>query len=145
MTDKVLRNHPNSNFKANLPSLYMTATQYKFRFPQDRNFDYYIAFASENLEQLSFWQAKRLRFFQFQFNFLKPTQHDLNNNPNDITTTPSVKKTPPSNISSLPRTKTPSEFCFPKSQIHITFLLSLSLLSKSSLQFGTITIYDPVK
>ena len=43
MSDEFLRNHP--NFKANLPSLYMISTQYKFRFPQDRNFDHYIAYA----------------------------------------------------------------------------------------------------
>ena len=88
MTDELLSNHP--NFKSNLPSLYITPTQ--FRFPQDRNFDHCNAYASKNLEQLSFWQAKRIRFFQFQFKFLKPTQHDLNTNPNDITTTPSAKK-----------------------------------------------------
>ena len=88
-TDEILRNHP--IFKANLPSSYMTPTQYKLRFPQDRNCYHYIAYASKNLEQLSFWQAKRIRFFQFQFNFLKPTQHDLHTNPNEITTTPSVR------------------------------------------------------
>ena len=90
MSDEFLRTHP--NFKTKLPSLYMTPTQYIFRFLQDRNFDHYIAYASKTLEELSFWQAKRIRFFQFQFNFLKPTQHDLKTNPNDITTTPSVKK-----------------------------------------------------
>ena len=62
MSDEVLRTHP--IFKANLPSLYMTPTQYKLR--QDRNFDHYVAYASKSLEQLSFWQAKRIRFFQFQ-------------------------------------------------------------------------------
>ena len=85
-----LRTHP--NFKTNLPSLYMTPTQYNFRFPQDRNFDHYVAYASKSLEQFSFWQAKRISFFQLQFSFLKPTQHDLNTNPNDITTTLSGKK-----------------------------------------------------
>ena len=43
MTDEFLRTHP--NFKANLPSLYKTPTTYKFRFPQDRNFDHYVAYA----------------------------------------------------------------------------------------------------
>ena len=70
----------------------MTPTTYKFRLPQDRNFDHHVAYSSKSLKQLSFWQAKRIRFFQFQFNFLKPTQHDLNTNPNDITTSPCVKK-----------------------------------------------------
>ena len=97
MTDEFLRTHP--NFKANLPSLYMTPTSYKFRFPQDRSFDHYIAYASKNLPQLAYWQNNRVRFFQFQFNLLKPTQHGLNTNPNDITTTPSVKK--PSNLSTF--------------------------------------------
>ena len=90
MSDEFLRTHP--NFKANLPYLHMTPMTYKFCFPQDHNFDHYVAYASKSLEQLSFWHAKRIRFFQFQFTFLKPTQHDLNTNPNDITTTPSVKK-----------------------------------------------------
>ena len=90
MTDEFLRTH--LNFKANLPSLYMTPTTYKFRFHQDRNFDHYVAYASKPLPQLAYWQTNRIRFFQFQFNLLKPTQHDLNTNPNDRTTTPSVKK-----------------------------------------------------
>ena len=88
MTDEIHRTH--LNFKPNLPSLYMTPTTYKFRFPQDRNFDHYVADASKKLEQISFWHNKRVHFFQFHFNFLKPTQHDLNTNPNDITTAPSV-------------------------------------------------------
>ena len=51
MTDEFLRTHP--NFKANLPSLYMTPTSYKFRFPQDRSFDHCVAYASKNLPQLA--------------------------------------------------------------------------------------------
>ena len=70
----------------------MIPTTYKFRFPQDCNFDQFVANASKNLEQLSFWQKRRIRFFQFRFNFLKLTQHDLNTNPNGIKTAPPVKK-----------------------------------------------------
>ena len=54
MTVEFLRTHP--IFKANLPFLHMTPTTYKFRFPRDRNFDHNVAIASNNLEQLSFWQ-----------------------------------------------------------------------------------------
>ena len=90
MTDEFLRAH--QNFKANLLSLYMNPTTLKFRFPQDCHFNHYIAYASKKLEQLSFWQNKLIRFVQFQFNFLKPAQHDLNTNPSDITTALSVKK-----------------------------------------------------
>ena len=82
MTDEFLRTR--LNFKANLPSLYMT--------PTINMFDHYVAYASKKLEQLLFWQNKRIRFFQFQFNFLKSTQHDLNTNFNNTTTAPFVKK-----------------------------------------------------
>ena len=58
MTDEFLRTHP--NFKANLPSLYMTPTTYNIRFPQDRNFDHYVAYASKNLPQLAYWQSYSL-------------------------------------------------------------------------------------
>ena len=44
------------------------------------------------MKQLSIWHNKRTRFFQFQYHFLKPTQHDYNTNPNKVTTSPSVKK-----------------------------------------------------
>ena len=115
MTDEFLRTHP--NFKANLPSLYMTPTTYKFRFPQDRNFDHYVAYASKNLPQLAFWQKNRIRFFHIQFNLLKPTQHDLNTNPNDITT------------------KTPPKFHLSKSQIYLSVFLSFSLFFKSPLHY----------
>ena len=63
MTDEFLRTHP--NLKANLPTLYMIPTSYKFRFPQDRSFDHYVAYASKNLPQLAYWQNNRVRFFQF--------------------------------------------------------------------------------
>ena len=88
MTDELLPTHP--SFQANLPSLYMTPTTYIFSFPQDRNFDHYYAYASNILEQLSFWQSKRIRFFLFQFKLLKLIQHDLNPSPNDFTTASSV-------------------------------------------------------
>ena len=72
----------------------MIPTTYKFRFPQDRNFDQYVAYALKHLEQLSSWQNRRIRFSQFQLKILNPTQHDLNldTNTNDIITAPSVKK-----------------------------------------------------
>ena len=85
VSDEFLLTHP--KIKTNLTSLYMTPTTYKFCFPQDRNFDHYVAYASKILEQLAFLQAKRIRFFLFHFNFLKPTQHDLNTNSFDNTTT----------------------------------------------------------
>ena len=54
MTNELLRSHP--QFKTNLPSLYMTHTTYKSRFPRDRNFDHYVGYASKNPEHLSVWQ-----------------------------------------------------------------------------------------
>ena len=68
MTDKFQRTH--TSFKANLLSLYMTLTAYPFRFSRKRKFDLFVSNASENSEQLSFWQTKRIRFFQFQLSFL---------------------------------------------------------------------------
>ena len=68
-TGEFLRTHP--KFKANLPSLYMTSAL------RDRNFDQYVTYASKNLEQVSFWQNKRIRFFRFQFNFLNSTQQEF--------------------------------------------------------------------
>ena len=53
MTDELQCTHP--IFEANLSSFYMNPTTYKFRFPQDSNFDHYVAYASKNLEQLSFY------------------------------------------------------------------------------------------
>ena len=143
MTDEFLRTHP--NFKANLPSLYMTPTTYKFRFPQDRSFDHYVAYASKNLPQLAYWQNNRVRFFQFQFNLLKPTQHDLNTNPNDITITPSVKKLHHQTYQLFLEHKHLQNFIF---QNH-KFTSSFSYHSHYSLNhlftIGTIRNYDPVK
>ena len=143
MTDEFLRTHP--NFKANLPSLYMTPTTYNIRFPQDRNFDHYVAYASKNLPQLAYWQNNRIRFFQFQFNLLKPTQHDLNTNPNDIATTPSVKKLHHQTYHLFLEQKHPQNFIF---QNH-KFTSPFSYHSHSSLNHlftvGTIRNYDPVK
>ena len=44
MSDEFLRTH--LSFKANLSSLYKSPTQNEFCFPQERNFDHYIAYAS---------------------------------------------------------------------------------------------------
>ena len=60
MTVEFLRTHP--NFKANRSSLYITPTTCKFRFPQDRNFEHYLAYTSLNLKQLSFWQNELIHY-----------------------------------------------------------------------------------
>ena len=133
MSDEFLRTHP--NFKANLPSLCMTPTTYKFRFPQDRNLDHYVAYASKSLEQLSFWPAKRICPFQFQFNFLKPTQHNLNTNPNDITTTPSVKKLHHQTYQLFLEQKHPQNLIFQYHKLNITFFVSYPLFFKPSLHY----------
>ena len=111
----------------------MTPTQCKFRFPQVRNFDHYNAYASKNLEQLSFWQAKRIRFFQFQVNFLKPTQHDLNTTPYDITTTPSVKKFHHQIYQLFREQKQPQNFIFQNHIFTSPFSYHSPLFLKSSL------------
>ena len=136
MTDEFLRTHP--TFKANLPSLYMTRTSYKFRFPQDRNFDHYVAYASKNLPQLAFWQNNRIRFFQFQFSFPKPTHHDLNTNPNYITTTPSGKKLHHQTYQLFLEQKHPQNFIFQNHKF-------TSLFSYHSHYSSNHLFYDPVK
>ena len=143
MTDEFLRTHP--NFKANLPSLYMTPTTYKFRFPQDRNFDHYVAYASKNLPQLTFWQTNRVRFFQFQFNLLKPTQHDLNTNPNDITTTPSVKKLHHQTYQLFLEQKHPQNFIFQNHKFTSPFSYHSHYPLNHLFTIGTIRNYDLVK
>ena len=65
MIDEYLRTQP--NFKAYLP-LNMTPNTCKFRFPQDRYFDHYVAYTSKILEPL-FLAKIRIRVFQFQSNF----------------------------------------------------------------------------
>ena len=142
MTDEFLRTHP--NFKANLPSLYTTPTCYKFRFPPDRNFDHYVAYASKNLPQLAFWQNNRIRFFQFQFNFLKPTHHDLKFNPNDITTTLSVKKLHQTYQLFLEQ-KHPQNFLFQNHKFTSPFSYHSHYSLNHLFTIGTIRNYDPGK
>ena len=141
--DEFLRTHP--NFKANLPSLYMTPTSYKFRFPQDRNFDHYVAYASKNLPQLAFWQNNRIRFSQFQFSFLKPTQHDLNTNPNDIITTPSVKKLHHQTYQLFLEQKHPQNFIFQNHKFTSPFSYHSHYSLNHLFTIGTIRNHDPVK
>ena len=123
----------------------MTPTTFKFRFPQDRNFDHYAAYASKSLEQLSFWQTKRVRFFQFQFTFLKPTQHDLNTNPNDITTTPSVEKLHHQTYQLFVEQKHPQNFDFQNHKITSPFSYHSHYSLHHLVTIGTIRNYDPVK
>ena len=125
MPDEFLRTHP--KFKANLPSIYMTPTSYNFRFPQDRNVDHYVAYASKNLPQLAFWQNNRIRFFQFHFNFPKPTHHDLNTNPNDITTILSVKNFTIRPFNSFPNKNTPKISFFKITNLLLRFHTILTI------------------
>ena len=143
MTDEFLRTHP--NFKANLPSLYMTPTSNKFRFPQDRSFDHFVAYASKNLPQLAYWQNNRIRFFQFHFNLLKPTHHDLNTNPNDITTTPSVKKLHHQTYQLSLEQKHPQNFIFQNHKFTSPFSYHSHYSLNHLFTIGTIRKYNPVK
>ena len=52
MTDELFGTHP--NFNSNLSFLCVTPTTLNFRFPQDRSFDHFGAYASKNLEQFFF-------------------------------------------------------------------------------------------
>ena len=120
MTNKFLRTHP--NLKANLPSLYMTPTTYKFRFPQDQYFDQYVAYASKNLEQFLSWQKNAFASFSSNSVFEKPTQHDLTTKANDTSTA-----LPSKNFITKPIKhflKTPSKFKFLKSLHHFLFILT---------------------
>ena len=82
----------------------------------------------------SFWQNKLIRFFQFQFNFLKPTQH-LNTNPNDIITAPSVKKLLNQTYQLFLEQKLPQNF-FSKTTNSLYLLLPFSLLLRPPLHRG---------
>ena len=143
MTDEFPRTH--LNFKANLPSLYMTPTSYKFGLPQDRNFDHYVAHASKNLPQLAFWQNNRIRFFQFQFNFLNPTHHDLNTNSNDKTTTPSVKKLHHQTYQLFLEQKHPQNFIFQNHKFTSPFSYHFHYSLNHPFTIRTIRNYDPVR
>ena len=66
MTDEFLRTHP--NFKANLPSLYMTPTTYKFRFPQDRNLTTMLRMLPKTYHNSPF--GRIIVFVSFIFNLI---------------------------------------------------------------------------
>ena len=123
----------------------ITDTTYNFRFPQDRTFDHYVAYASKSLEQLFFWQAKRIRFFHFLFNFLKLTQHNLNTNPNDTTTTPSVKKLHHQTYQFFLEQKHPQNFIFQNHKFTSPFSYHSHYSLNHLFTIGTIRNYDPVK
>ena len=122
----------------------MAPTVYKFCFPQDHNLDNYVAYAAKNLEQLSFWQTKRIRFLQFQFNFLKQTKHDPKINQNDMTTASSAKKLYHQTYQLSSEQKHPKYFIFQTTNLHhfspITFTSLLYIYT-----IGIFRNYDPVK
>ena len=142
MSGELLRTNP--NFKANPFSL-CDSHYIQISFSQDRNFDHYAAYASKSLEQLSFWQAKRIRFFQFQYNFLKPYQHDFNTNPNDITTTPAVKKLHHQTYQLFLEQKHPQNFIFQNHKFTSPFSYHTHYSLNHLFTIGTIRNYDPVK
>ena len=92
-----------------------------------------------------FWNPSSIRFFQFQFSFSKPTQHDLYTNPIDTTTAPSVKKPHHQTYQLSLEKKHPQNFII---QNH-KYISPFSYHSHHSLNHhyttDTIRNYDPVK
>ena len=124
-------------------------TTYKFRFPQDRKFDHYASYVSKSLEQLSFWQNNRIRFFQFNFsasfNFSKPTHHDFNINLNDFTITDFVKKLHHQTYLLFLEQKHPQNFIFQKHNITSPFSYHSHYSLNHLYTIGLIRYFDPVK
>ena len=88
---------------------------------------------------------KSCPFFQFQFNLIKPTQHDLNTNPNDITTTPSVKKLHHQTYQLFLEQKHPQNFIFQNHKVTSPFSYHSHYSLNHLFTIGTIRNYDPVK
>ena len=92
--------------------------------------------------------SPNIQFFQFQFIFVKPTQHDLNTNPNDITTSPSLKDLPHETYQLFLEQKRPLNFIFQKktnlpkffhttNTFHLIIILLLVLYKTMTLQSNT--------
>ena len=76
---------------------------------------------------------------------LKPTQHDLNTNPNDITTTPSVKKLHHQTYQPFLEQKHPQNFIFQNHKFTSPFSYHSHYSLNRLFTIGTIRNYDPVK
>ena len=81
-------------------------------------------------------------FVSSNFNLLKPTQHDLNTNPNDITTTPSVKIF---HHQLFLEQKHPQNFNFQNHKFTSPFSYHSHYSLNHLFTIGTIRNYDPVK
>ena len=76
---------------------------------------------------------------------MKPTQHDLNTNPNDITTTPFVKKLQHQTYHLFLEQKHPQTFIFQSHKFTSPFSYHSYYFLNHLFTIGTIRNYDPVK
>ena len=137
----------NPDFRINLTNLYMTPTDYRFTIPaKNRTTDHFIAFASRQHSQLSFWHSKRLRFVHLQFNFLRPTYFESNLDDSNPDLLPfKVRKLHHHTYTKFLKHKAPQNFIFQNhkytSPLNLQGTYKLDHLAST----GTLRNYDPVK
>ena len=125
--------HTHLEFKPNLPALYLTPTDYKFRILLDRTTDHYVSYASRNLPKLQYWQEKKLKFFFLQLTFLNQLLLIL-------VQTQAIQLPPLSNASTIVHTK----LSFNSKLLKISFFKIINSLLPSHFWATTILTIMPL-
>ena len=68
--------------KSQLTSLYMHPIDYTFKL-YDKNQDFFTSIASKIMTPYHYWLDNNVKYFSFQFNFLRPSIYDLKTDDDD--------------------------------------------------------------
>ena len=129
MTDEFFRTH----LKADLLSLYMTPTTYKFRFSQERKFDHYVAYAPKNLNNYLYGEINAFASSNFNLSFQNQLNMILTRKPMILLRLLLLKYSSTKHTNFFSNQNTHIFHISKQPQIYFTILASISLFFRSTL------------
>ena len=137
---------PTFNFKANLTSLYMIPTDYKFQIRDDRSQEYFTSVASKLIAPYNYWLQNKTKIFSLQFNFLRPSINDMHYEETDPNFLPlNTKKQHHNTYKKFLEHKHPQNYLFVNHKYTSPLTFNTTYQIDQEKTKGKIRNYDPIK
>ena len=132
-------------FQSHLTSLYMNPTKYKLIIREFKN-EYHTSIASKLITSYDWWLNNKMKIFSLQYNFLRPSPHDLRTEENDANFLPyQIKKAHHITYQKFPQYKEPENYLFFNSKYTSLFTFNSDYLIDNTKIKGKLKNYDPLK
>ena len=132
-------------FQSHLTFLYMIPTKYKFIIREFKN-DYHTSIASKLFNPYDWWLNNKVKFFSFQYSFLRSSPYDLRTEENDANFLPyQIKKDHHLPYQKLLQYKEPENYLFFNSKYTSLFTFNSEYLKDHTKMKGKLRNYDPLK